>query len=145
MSLLALAAAALLLFIAALHAAWGFGATWPERDAKSLARRVVGFPGIERMPRPASCFFVASALALTAILALAAAGLAPTRLPLWLAQTALAGAAVVFGLRGLATYTDAWRAKAPEEPFATADRRLYGPLCLALSLALTIIVFGGSS
>lgn len=138
---LALAAALILLALSVLHLIWGFGATWPEADARALARRVAGFRGVTKMPRPAACFFVAAALAFAALVTLAAAGVLPTSYPRWLALTALGAVAAVFTLRGLLAYTPQWRERTPEEPFASLDRRLYGPLCLIIGGALTVIVF----
>ena len=138
---LSIATALVLLALAILHFAWGVGSTWPEQSAEALARRVAGFKGVTQMPRPAACFFVAAMLAFAALIALAATGLLPTSYPHWLVLTALSAVAAVFTLRGLIAYTPQWRERTPEEPFATLDRRLYGPLCLIIGGALTIIVF----
>lgn len=140
-TLLAIAAALILIILAILHAVWGFGSTWPEADSQALARRVAGFKGIRQMPRPAACFFVASVLAFAALTALTAVGVLPTTYPNWLILTALSAVAAVFTLRGLIAYTPQWRERTPEEPFASLDRRLYGPLCLIIGGALTLIVF----
>ncbi|MEM7270685.1 MAG: DUF3995 domain-containing protein [Pseudomonadota bacterium] len=136
------ALAALVLFaLSILHAIWGLGSTWPEADAQSLARRVAGFRGVKTMPRPAACFFVAAALAFAALVALAAAGLVPTRYPAWIILTALSAVAAAFIVRGMMAFAPRWREMTPEEPFATLDRRYYGPLCLIIGGALTFIVF----
>ena len=142
--MIALAAAfiaVVLLVLSILHLIWGFGGTWPEKDAQALARRVAGFKGVRDMPRPAACFFVAAALAFAAIITLAAAGVLPTSYPHWLVRTALGAVAAIFTLRGLLAYTPQWRERTPEEPFASLDRRYYGPLCLFIGGALTVIVF----
>ncbi len=143
--LLATAVALVLLILAILHAAWGFGSTWPETSAETLAKRVAGFKGVKQMPRPAACFFVAAILAFAALISLAAVGIAPTSYPHWLVLTALSAVAAVFTLRGLAAYSPRWRERTPEEPFASLDRRLYGPLCLGLGIAMTIVVFTQSA
>ena len=140
-AILAAAVAVILAALSVLHLAWGFGATWPETNARALARRVAGFKGVTEMPRPAACFFVAAALAFSAVIALAAAGALPTSYPDWLVRTALGAVAAVFTLRGLLTYTSRWREHTPEQPFASLDRRYYGPLCLVIGGALTLIVF----
>ncbi len=140
-ALLAAAIALILLALSVLHAAWGFGSTWPEKDSKALARRVAGFRGVDRMPRPAACFFVAAALAFAALVTLTAVGILPTSYPHWLALTALSAVAAVFTLRGVLAYTPQWRERTPEQPFASLDRRFYGPLCLIIGGALTLIVF----
>lgn len=139
--LLAIAAALVLMALAILHAAWGFGSTWPEADSQALARRVAGFKGVKQMPRPAACFFVAAVLAFAALISLTAVGVLPTSYPRWLVLTALSAVAAVFTLRGLIAYAPQWRDRTPEEPFASLDRRLYGPLCLIIGGALTVIVF----
>lgn len=138
---LAIAAALILMILAILHAAWGFGVTWPEADSQALARRVAGFKGAQKMPRPAACFFVAAILAFAALVALMAIRLLPSSYPHWLILTALSAIAAVFTLRGLIAYTPQWRERTPEEPFASLDRRIYGPLCLIIGGALTLIVF----
>ena len=143
--ILAAAAALTLTALAILHAAWGFGSTWPEADAKSLARRVAGFKGVNTMPRPMACFFVAAALAFAALITLTAVGVLPTNYPHWLVLMALGAVAAVFTLRGVLTYTSQWRERTPEEPFASLDRRVYGPLCLTIGGVLTLIVFSNSS
>lgn len=140
-TLIAIAAALILMILAILHVAWGFGSTWPDADSQSLARRVAGFKGIRQMPRPAACFFVAAVLAFAALIALTAVGVLPTSYPHWLILTALSAIAAVFTLRGLLAYTSQWRERTPEEPFASLDRRIYGPLCLIIGSALTLIVF----
>jgi hypothetical protein len=48
--------------------------------------------------------------------------------------------ALVFLARGVLSYTPAWRASHPVEPFATLDRRNYGPLCFWVGAGLTILV-----
>jgi hypothetical protein len=129
------------MILAILHVAWGFGSTWPDADSQSLARRAAGFKGISQMPRPAACFFMAAVLAFAALIALTAVGVLPTSYPHWLILTALSAIAAVFTLRGLIAYTSQWRELTPEEPFASLDRRIYGPLCLIIGGALTLIVF----
>ncbi|MBY0612753.1 MAG: DUF3995 domain-containing protein [Beijerinckiaceae bacterium] len=122
-----------LLFIALLHLAWGLGLFWPAQDEVGLARAVVGRRGITRMPPPLACVVVAAALFLMALWPLALVGLFPS--PLGERLTAFCGAVlvVVFAARGIAAYSTPWRRLVPEEPFATLDRRVYGPLCLLLA------------
>lgn len=124
---------AALVVIALVHLAWAAGVTWPFASERDLARAVVGTRGIERMPAPDLCALVAAAL-----LAAAAwpwlGGLGALR-PLGLAALAL-----VFLARGGASYVPALRALGPEEPLATYDRRLYGPLCLALGAGFAVLL-----
>lgn len=142
MTMLAVLLAVLLLAIAALHLAWAAGSTFPAASERDLARMVAGFEGQEHMPpRPASAL-VAVALATAAYVALALASLCAW--PLWGWSLAAAGIilAFVFLARGVAAYLPAWRAKVPQEPFATLDRRYYGPLCLVIGAGFTLLATG---
>ena len=138
---LSIAAALVLVTLSILHIMWGVGATWPEQSPEALARRVAGFKGVKQMPRPAACFFVAALLAFAALITMAAAGVLPISYPRWMVLTALSAIAAVFTLRGLLAYTPQWRERTPEEPFASLDRRIYGPFCLIIGGVLTVIVF----
>jgi hypothetical protein len=125
-----------LLAVSIAHFTWAFGGAWPIRDKAMLARTVIGRPGVTHVPRLASLVVAIIVLA-AGIVALALAdktGGGP-----WL--TAL-GAAIglVFLARGVAGYTQRWRAAFPEEPFATLDRRNYSPLCLFVALGFFILV-----
>ncbi len=42
--------------------------------------------------------------------------------------------AAVFLFRGAIAYTSWWREKTPEQPFATFDVKVYGPLCLFIGV-----------
>ncbi|MEZ5912720.1 MAG: DUF3995 domain-containing protein [Paracoccaceae bacterium] len=121
-----------LALLMALHVAWGIGLWLPIRDEAALARAVVGAPGRNRMPGAVACSLVAVAL-------FAAASV------LWWSDStrrdlALAGAAAVFLVRGLAAWLPAWRRLLPVEPFATLDRRAYGPLCLAIGAGFLAVL-----
>ena len=123
---LAVILSAILLSIAALHVLWGIGYWMPINEEAALARAVAGFAGIEKMPGPVPCALVAVALLMAA---------ASLWWPHGLWRTcAMALIAAVFLLRGLAPFTIFWRKLTQVEPFATLDRRYYGPLCLALGL-----------
>lgn len=126
--------------IAALHAVWGLGYSWPDKDSKSLARRVAGFKDIQSMPSPAACFAVAIFLALAALVILFAIGLFDPVFPKIILKLILAGLAAGFCMRGIFSFLPFWRRITPEQPFARLDRRYYGPLCLCLSLMLAGIV-----
>jgi hypothetical protein len=121
--------------VALIHALWGFGIWVPIRDEAALTRAVVGARGVTRMPGPIPCFLVALALCIV-IMALWTSGWLISRVILWLAL-------IIFLGRGLLAYTKPWRRATPEEPFATHDRRIYGPLCLALAAGTTLTLFGG--
>ncbi|SFM06914.1 DUF3995 domain-containing protein [Shimia aestuarii] len=118
--------------IAGLHGLWAMGIWFPGGDEARLARRVAGFEGMRRMPPKPASLFVALVLAGVAHVLLVRAGLAAALLPGWIYGLAIWGAAAVFLGRGVAAYLPGWRRLTPEEPFATLDRRVYGPLCLAL-------------
>ncbi|WP_294227266.1 DUF3995 domain-containing protein [uncultured Shimia sp.] len=127
----------ILLFVpAALHLLWAIGAWVPIRDEAALARATVGAPGITRMPGPIPCALVFVALSFAA--ALPHLTSFPLRTPL------LVAIATVLGLRGLAAYLAAWRKLVPEEPFATLDQRLYGPLCLVLGASFLLFTLTGT-
>ncbi|WP_420112635.1 DUF3995 domain-containing protein [Pseudactinotalea sp.] len=68
---LAVATAATLGGIGALHLAWGFGATWPASTAEGLTRTVVGIDDQSRAPGLLACAAVAGALGVAAGSALA--------------------------------------------------------------------------
>jgi Protein of unknown function (DUF3995) len=118
--------------LAALHAYWGLGGRWPGHDELSLARSVVGSKGITRMPSSKACFAVMALLIGVGLWPLFMAGVLPALWPNWLTLLAGWGFVLVFVGRGLAAYVPAFRLLAPEEPFASLDRQLYAPLCLAL-------------
>lgn len=123
--------------IALWHVAWALGVTWPFGNERDLARAVVGSPSIKRMPGTASCLAVALALAAAAAWPWAG-GLGV------LHPVGLAGLASVFLARGAASYVPPLRRLAPEEPFATYDRRLYAPLCLTLGAGFAALLMGAA-
>jgi Protein of unknown function (DUF3995) len=124
--------------IAALHAYWGLGGTWPERNAADLARAVVG-DGRTRMPPPWACFAVA--LLLLIVAAWPWAMLAhPDSQPVVIVGIV---ATAIFFVRGSAGYSPRWRQRFSTEPFATRDMRLYSPLCMALAIGLMALLSRG--
>jgi hypothetical protein len=145
MSALAIALSAVVYAVAALHAAWGLGSHWPAASAEALAKAAVGTRGFTRMPGAAACFTVAALLAGVAVWPLFAAGLLAQAWPGWLTPLAGVGIAAVFLGRGVAGYTEIWRRRFPEQPFATYDRRYYSPLCLALGAGFLAILIAGRS
>lgn len=131
----ALIVAAVLGALAILHLAWAIGFWVPIRDEGALARAVVGTRDVSRMPGAVPCALVAVALAFVATLPFTPGF--PAQRPL------LAAAALVFFVRGVLTYTAAWRRIRPAQPFSTLDRRFYGPLCLALGAGLGLLAVTG--
>ncbi|PLX38403.1 MAG: DUF3995 domain-containing protein [Hyphomicrobiales bacterium] len=133
--IVAIAVALLLAAISLVHLIWAFGSTWPAGNEKALARMVTGFPGATRMPPRTASAAVAAVLFAAALWALAMTGISASAL-LTLGGAALAG---VFLLRGLIAYTPWWRARTPEQPFASLDRKYYAPLCLALAAGFAVL------
>lgn len=122
--------------VALIHALWGFGVWVPIRDEETLVRAVVGAKGVTRMPGPIPCFLVAG-------------GILAVMIAIWLPDGMIRSAviwvaALVFLGRGAIAYARLWRRMTPEEPFATYDRRYFGPLCLALGVGLVLTQIGGS-
>ena len=132
---LALTLSATLFCLAALHLLWAIGFWIPIRDETALARAVLGTKGVTRMPGPVPCALVAVALAFAAIL--------PFRPGFPFRDVLMPLIAAVFILRGIAAYLPAWRKLVPEQPFATLDRKAYGPLCLALGIGYLTLATGG--
>lgn len=126
--------------LALLHVHWGLGGIWPARDEASLARAVVGAPGIRKMPPAIACFTVAVLLGAAGVWPLFQAGLVSTPLPRWITTPAGMGLAFVFLARGVAGYLPAWRRMTPEQPFAALDRALYAPICLALGFGAAALL-----
>ena len=113
---------------------WAFGGTWPAADSQSLARTVIGQPGISRMPSRLVSFLVGLLILATGIWVLLLSG-DDKNLTITLGGLVIGAVAL---LRGIATYLPQWRRLTPEEPFATLDRKFYGPTALAIG----IIVIG---
>lgn len=139
----ALLLAALLWALAALHFYWGTGGVWPARDEKSLARSVVGAPGITRMPPPLACIAVAFLLAALGVLPLLIIGVIPAIVPRWLILVAGSCASLVFIGRGYAASRPEFRQFFPEDPFATLDRRYYAPLCYGIGIGFIFLMMAG--
>jgi len=145
MTLVAAALFTVLVALSVLHVYWAVGGVWPGSDEASCARTVIGFPGVDRMPSPASALAVAGLLGIAAVLAAMLSGalvLSPAARILPVAGVA---ASIVFIARGLAGYTPAWRRLTPELPFARLDRRYYSPLCLAIGGGFAFLVLNGDT
>lgn len=142
---LAIALWMVLAAIAVLHASWGLGSRWPCESEEALVRAAVGRRGARRMPPPSACFIVAALLAGVSVWPLLAVGLIPSTWSAgWLTHLEGAGIAAVFMARGITGYVPAWRRMHSAEPFATLDRRIYSPLCLALGAGFIAILLRGS-
>lgn len=113
--------------IGLLHVLWGRGSNFPFGDRHDLNDRVIGQ---QVSPTPGACNAVAGLLA-TAALSVA---IAPRSR---LAGVGSAGCGVVLGVRaalGFAGRTDLAVPGSTSSAFCRNDRRIYAPLCAALSL-----------
>jgi hypothetical protein len=123
--------------IAALHVYWGLGGLWPSSDEETLARTVIG-DGRRHMPPPWQCFAVAAILLVVAawpwfVIAM------PTNSNVTVGLMIIIAA---FFIRALAAFSGRWRSHFPAQPFATYDRRFYGPLCFTLSAGYAAMMGG---
>lgn len=117
---------AVLIALAVLHVLWGIGFWFPIEDEAQLVRAVAGFADAEEMPGAVPCALVAAALFMAVTCLWWPPG--PFRF------LALAVIGVMFVARGAVAFTPFWRKLTPVEPFATLDRKYYGPLCLVMGL-----------
>jgi hypothetical protein len=120
--------------IGALHVMWGNGSAWPMESRADLSDAVLGAAGLTRRDSAAACYAMGGALGLAA--ALVAGG--PERLerPRRAAVAGIAAVLAARGILGLAGRTDLVSPVSTGARFRRLDRRVYGPLCLALA-ALT--------
>ncbi|HCL63757.1 MAG TPA: DUF3995 domain-containing protein [Rhizobium sp.] len=142
MTILSVIVSIALLSIAALHLAWAAGSRFPAASDENLAHMVAGFRGQDRMPPRSASALVAAMLGLASYLALALSSLVAWPLGARLLAAAGALLALVFLARGAATYTGRWRTLTPQEPFATLDRRYFGPLSLLLGAGFVLLTTG---
>lgn len=126
-----------LLMVAFAHLLWSFGNTWPIRDEALLARTVIGSPGVSKMPNRLLMFAVAVLIFAAGIVALSLADHSSGGW--WLTALGVLLAAIFLG-RGALSYSAGWRARFPTEPFATLDRKNYGPLCFWIGAGFLILV-----
>ncbi|KRA66232.1 hypothetical protein ASD79_02825 [Caulobacter sp. Root655] len=134
--MLAVLLAATLLALAGIHLYWAFGGRWPGHDEASMVEHVVGRTRGMRAPSLLSGLVVALALATGGALVLAT--LAPTAWDGW-PKAARWVLFAVFAGRGLVTYAPPVFRYAEGTPFATLNRRAYGPLCLAIALGILVL------
>lgn len=126
-----------LLMVAFVHFLWSIGYTWPIRSEELLVRTVVGTSGATRMPNRGLMLLGAVAVLAGGVVALALAD--PVSGGWSLNVLGLLLAAIFVG-RGVLSYTPAWRARHPVEPFASLDRKNYGPLCFWIGAGFLILV-----
>lgn len=128
MTIVSTTTASALTGIAALHAAWGVGSSFPFPNRSELADTVAGRTAA---PEPPECFAVAGLLTV-------AAGLVADALPIGTTprRIGVTGVAVVLGCRGLMGLAGRTGAIVPWTPsvrFTRLDRQYYGPVCLLLA------------
>jgi hypothetical protein len=132
----AVAEAVVLAAIAALHLVWT-RSPWPLSTREAFARTVLGEAGAARLPSTAASCVVAALLLVTALIALAQAGLARWPLPAWTLRWGAFVSGGVLALRGVAGIAQAIFAPAATPPeFTVWSGWLYSPLALALGLVL---------
>jgi hypothetical protein len=115
--------------LALLHAAWGWGSSFPFHDRAELADAIIGRPTV---PSSRACFVVASLLTTGAATVL---NLVP--MPPWFRRGALATMAAVLALRSVAGFsanTSRLSKGSDSVRFRRLDRQLYSPLCLLLAI-----------
>jgi hypothetical protein len=133
---LALLLVAALFALAGIHLYWGLGGRWPGHDEASMVEHVVGRTRGMRAPGLLASAAVALALAVGGVLVLATQ--TSTAWDGWL-KAARWILFAVFAGRGLATYVPPVFRYAEGTPFATLNRRAYGPLCLAIALGILVL------
>jgi hypothetical protein len=124
------AAVAALSALGVLHLVWATGSSWPLPDTDEWAGAVSGRPPGQN-PGPVACVTVAALLGTAAALV----GGHPRSRP-GVSRLGSAGVVATFMLRGalgLAGRTDLVSPGSTSARFRAADRRLYGPLCLAIA------------
>lgn len=121
--------------VAALHAAWAAGSTWPYNDATTLTRSVLGVPEAGDFPPPGLTLVVTGALTVTAGAALArTADSEKLRRAARMLSLPAAGVLAIRGIGGFAQSLLYPHNATPE--FTHNDLRIYSPLCLGLAAGL---------
>lgn len=125
---------------AALHLYWAAGGYWPAQSKETLAQTVIGSKGTRHLPPPWLTVLVAVAIFLAGLLPLLWVASAGQILPEALLKFAAITLFAIFTLRGIASYTRFFRRLHGEEPFASLDRRYFGPLCLLIGAGMGVIL-----
>jgi hypothetical protein len=126
-----------LLTISVAHFVWGVGLSWPLRDRKLLAKTVVGFTGVEKMPHPVLTLAVAAATFYAAMITLAIADHDGGGMALNIVGGIIG---IIFLARGIIGYTPQWQAITAEPIFRLNDRRVYSPLCLFIGVGFFALI-----
>lgn len=126
-----------LLTISIAHFVWGVGLSWPLRDRKLLARTVVGFTGVEKMPHPIITLAIAAGSFYAAAIALAIADHDGGGTALNIVGAVIG---VIFLARGIVGYMPQWQAMTAEPIFRLNDRRVYSPLSLFIGIGFFALI-----
>ncbi len=130
----------LLISIAALHIAWGFGVVWPARNERQLVSWVVGAKGVQKMPPLSQCLIAGTGIACFAFVALLLSDTVASPLSAkWVDMLGML-TAFTFAGRGIAGYFPSWRRRFSQQPFATFDQYSFAPLCLLLAAGFAALV-----
>ena len=140
MDFVALTMSAILLVVAFMHAAWGFGVVWPANSQAELSATVVGTPEAQQMPANVVTMGVAALIALAGLWPLFWRALLwyPQSVPqtlIWFGMWALS---VIFLGRGVLGYLPT--SSQTTQPFYRLNRLFYSPLCLVLGLGFLVLV-----
>jgi hypothetical protein len=121
--------------VAAIHAVWATGSTWPTSSADELGDLVVG---TRPMPGAIPCAAVAASLAVAAGATARSAGGGSGRVATasHMVATVTAGALLLRGLGG--AVADVLNLGNPAAPFRRWNRLLYNPLCVGLGLLVAV-------
>jgi len=125
---------------AALHLYWAAGGYWPAQSKDALVQTVVGGKGMRQMPPAWLTVLVGVAIFLAGLLPLLWVTSAGQILPTALLKIAVVTLFAIFTLRGIASYTRFFRRLHGEEPFASLDKRYFGPLCLLIGAGMGVIL-----
>jgi hypothetical protein len=148
--IVALALAAILLAISALHFYWAFGGVWPGSDEASLSSIVVGqAPSksgkLAPMPNKLLTLLVAIAILVAAFFPIMWAGLIiPYPLHASLVMIGMWVLAAIFLLRGLVGLVPLFDRFSPAEPFRTLNRKYYSPFCILIGLGFTWLIYAAT-
>lgn len=122
-----------LMTVAAIHANWARGSSWPAPNPQQLAQAVIGG---DELPSAAACMAVAGLL--TA--ATGFVGGVPRQSPR-LQRLGAAAVVVALSARGAVGALGLLPHDRASQSFARWNRRLYSPLCLTLAALCAVGVF----
>lgn len=123
-------------FLSGLHFSWGFG------GKRGINISVPGNKQHKRVlnPGPLACFAVGSALLAMDIFILAEARIITMPLWTWLNDYGLCAIAAIFFLRAIGDFNYVGFFKRVKDTnFADADTRYYSPLCIVISLLVSLL------